>query len=65
MLACLMAFLSDNVVSIDFVGVIRVQGMDKSCTGCKQYIAHQYWDHMDNRKKCFFKPMFGDLEMEL
>uniref|UniRef100_A0ACD6A0V9 Uncharacterized protein n=1 Tax=Avena sativa TaxID=4498 RepID=A0ACD6A0V9_AVESA len=34
--------------------------MDKSCTGCKQYIAHQYWDHMDNRKKRFFKPMLGD-----
>ncbi|KAM0847326.1 hypothetical protein ACQ4PT_055096 [Festuca glaucescens] len=34
--------------------------MDKSCTGCKQYIAHQYWDHMDTRKKRFFKPMLGD-----
>ncbi|CAM0949209.1 unnamed protein product [Alopecurus aequalis] len=36
------------------------QGMDKSCTGCKQYIAHQYWNHMDNRKKRFFKPILGD-----
>ncbi|KAM3272356.1 hypothetical protein ACQJBY_042482 [Aegilops geniculata] len=36
------------------------QRMDKSCTRCKDYVAHQYWDHMDNRKKRFFKLMLGD-----
>lgn len=34
--------------------------MDKSCTRCKDYVAHQYWDHMDNRKKRFFKLMLGN-----
>uniref|UniRef100_A0A453JTJ7 TF-B3 domain-containing protein n=3 Tax=Triticinae TaxID=1648030 RepID=A0A453JTJ7_AEGTS len=36
------------------------QRMDKSCTRCKDYVAHQYWDHMDNRKKRFFKLMLGN-----
>ncbi|KAF7063711.1 hypothetical protein CFC21_070209 [Triticum aestivum] len=36
------------------------QRMDKSCTQCKDYVAHQYWDHMDNRKKRFFKLMLGN-----